>query len=471
MFSGKDMMERKQVEPWLIWGAAALFAFFALFLQASVSVMIDPLKSTFHISNLGIGFLASSFFYTYAVMQIPIGVLIDKFGVRRVLAVSVVGTFYSCVLFAYSDTFAGTVVCRIAMGLFAASAFPCAFCLAAVWFPKSFFPTVAGFTEMLGMLGGAFAADLLSESVLNYGWRSTMLLCGCFAATLGFLVIYTVKDRKISGMITNEHSSSNDDDSDDEEEINETKTVKQKLGYVFKNKQIWFLSLYGGMLFIPVSTFAALWGIPFIISKYNVGLRFAANCMVIVFAGAAIGNPVVAWLSDKFNRKREFMFAGSVTCLVTSIFILYFDLNHIVLFLLLFVFGIGSTAYIIPYSIVKGMVSDSVRGTAMSFTNAICGCVGTLLLQPVVGWLVHRFQDLDAAGYLTALPVNNPYSLALTVVPVFLAISFLFLFGIKFPKRTHKPLLQDIPDAIEERANKETSSEIESEGKNKDLLS
>ncbi len=425
----KDLMNKEKMEPWLIWGAAALFAFFALYLQASVSVMIDPLKETFNINNIGIGFLASSFFYTYAIMQIPIGAMIDKFGVRRVLAVSVVGTFYSCVLFAYAQSYATLIIARVAMGLFAASAFPCAFCLAAVWFPRNLFPTVAGYTEMLGMFGGAFAADFLSRFILGYGWRTTSLLSGCIAATLAFLAIYSVKDRKTAGMITNKGVVEHDSP---EAEVlkKESTSIGQKLKLVLTDRQIWYLSLYGAMMFIPLSTFAALWGIPFVMSKYNVDLRFAANCMMIVFIGGAIGNPIVSWLGHKFNRKKAFMFLGSFVCLVFMCLVLYFKLPHPLLYLFLFLAGFSSTVYIIPYSIVKDKVSDDIRGTAMSFTNAICGCVGTLLLEPVVGWFVYYLKS-DKGAKITGFLHFEPFSIALSLVPICLIISFFFLWRIK----------------------------------------
>ena len=427
--NSKDLMNREKMEPWLIWGAAALFAFFALYLQASVSVMIDPLKDTFKISNIGIGFLASSFFYTYAIMQIPIGAMIDKFGVRRVLAVSVVGTFYSCVLFAYAESYTTLIIARVAMGFFAASAFPCAFCLAAVWFPRNLFPTVAGYTEMLGMFGGAFAADFLSRFILGYGWRTTSLLSGCIAATLAFLAIYSVKDRKTAGMITNKGIIENGN-TDAEILRKDNTSIGQKLKTVFTDGQIWNLSLYAAMMFIPLSTFAALWGIPFIMSKYNVDLRFAANCMMIVFVGGAIGNPVVSWLSHRFDKKKGFMFVGSVISLIFMCLVLYFKLPHPLLYLLLFLAGFSCTVYIIPYSIVKDKVSDDIRGTAMSFTNAICGCVGTLLLEPVVGWFVHYLQS-DKGTKITGYLPFEPFTIALSIVPICLILSFFFLLRIK----------------------------------------
>jgi len=412
--------------PWLIWGASALFAFFVFFLQIMVSVMVDPLKQAFNITNVGIGFVASSFFYTYTIMQIPIGALIDKYGVKRILAISVVGTFFSCVLFSLAGSFSSAIAARIAMGLFAASAFPCAFCLAAIWFPSNLFPTVVGFTEMLGMIGAAFGADLLSMFVIHYGWRSAVLLCAYFAAVIGFLIICAVKDRRSGGMITDEGAI------EETERKNEAieKSLVDKIKCVLLNRQLRLLSLFTGLTFVPLISFGGLWGIPFIRSKYPVGLGFAASCMVLLFVGAAAGNPIIAWLSHKFKKEKEFMFWGPIISLVSMCIILYVRLPYDLLFLLLVILGFSSAVYIIPFSIVKKTVSRDVLGTAMSFTSALCGGFGALLMQPAIGWLIH-INEGHSIKFIEFAGFPNPYAVGLTLIPACLILSLLVLVMIK----------------------------------------
>ena len=113
--------------PWLIWLPAALFALFMVLLQTSMSVMIKPLRESFALDSFGIGLLSASFYYTYALLQVPIGALVDSFGARRILLLSVFGTAVSCIGFAFSNTFFAAASFRILMGLSCASAITCAF--------------------------------------------------------------------------------------------------------------------------------------------------------------------------------------------------------------------------------------------------------------------------------------------------------------------------------------------------------
>ena len=446
---------KQNSEPWVIWGAASLFALFIYFIQPAISIMIEPIKQTFHTNDIGIGFLSSSFFYTYALMQIPIGVLIDKIGVRRVLAISIVGTFFSCIFFAYSGTYSMALISRIAMGFFSAAAFPCAFCLAAEWFPSKLFPTVVGFTEMLGLLGGACAATILSSTVVMYGWRNTSLLTACFAATVGFIAIYCVKD-SIGNKITNFDaggSRSLDNDivfSDDDysgvindnkelkstqqeteslsEVKQETEEVAKKIGnkllFVISHIQIWYLSLYSGMLFVVIGAFFSLWGIPFIMEKYSVSIESAANSMVLAFLGAAIGTPLMAWYGHKSHKKKLLMFIGSVVTLLLLLLLFYLPISKLFSYLLLFLIGLSCTVYIIPFSIVKTIFPKEVCGTAMSFTNAICVSIGTLLLQPLIGWILHE----KSGGKIPSL---DDYFTALVLIPICIMLSLIFLWKIR----------------------------------------
>ena len=452
----KDIKVNKlNSEPWIIWGAAALFVLFVFFLQPAISIMIIPIKETFHLTDVGIGFLSSSFFYTYVIMQIPIGVLIDKIGVRRVLAMSIVGTFFSCIFFAYSDSYSMALVSRIVMGFFSAAAFPCAFCLGAEWFPSKMFPTVVGFTEMLGLVGGACAAFILSASVVMYGWRNTSMLTACFAATVGFIAIYCVKD-SIENKITNFEaggSQSFDDDSviidtadhtveendyktlidaqhnaatiPEEKNVTEevTKEIGNKFLFVISHSQVWFLSLYSGMLFAVIGAFILLWGIPFLMAKYSITLESAANSMVLAFIGAAIGTPVMAWCGHRSRKKKTLMFIGSALTFLMLVILFYLPIPISLSYLFLFLLGLSCTVYIIPFSIVKTLFPKEVCGTAMAFTNAICG-IGTLFLQPLIGWISH----ILSAGKITGLD-SFYYSLAL--IPICVIFSFVFLWKIR----------------------------------------
>ncbi len=113
--------------PWLIWLVGCTFMMYQFFLQISVSVMIPQLIAEFAIDSRGVGLLASSYFLFYIILQVPAGMLVDRFGARRVLAVGFLGCIGSCFILARAEQFWQAEVSRIFMGLTTSPAFAAVF--------------------------------------------------------------------------------------------------------------------------------------------------------------------------------------------------------------------------------------------------------------------------------------------------------------------------------------------------------
>ena len=408
-------MERtKQFNPWLIWLPAALFALFMVLLQTSMSVMIQPLRKSFLLDSFGIGLLSASFYYTYALLQVPIGAFVDRFGARKVLLLSVSGTAVSCIGFAFSYTFLWASLFRILMGLSCASAITCAFFIGAVWFEKKYFPVIVGLSEASAMLGGAFSAKLLTPSVASFGWRITFILCFCFAVFLFILTFYLVRDRKESQIYV-EHP---------ERKIN----IFKNLVFVIKSGQAWLCGIYSGFMFLPLSIVGYLWGVQFVMTGYGETLDQAGTSIALIFIGAVIGNPFVGYIAEKFNwRKQVMLLCAFLELIMCSIFIYYPVITGFYLYILMFFIGFLSTSYMIPFSIVKEHLPDYTCATAMAFINVLCGCIGSLLFQPLTGWILSRTAVVSGT---TGILEPNKYSFmyALSILPVCFILSIILVF-------------------------------------------
>ena len=121
--NSETVREYSTLRAWIIWTPAALMALYFVFIQTSITVMIHQLEKTFSINMVDIGFLSASFFYSYTILQIPCGLIIDKIGARKILLIAVIGLFFSCLMFALSQTFLIAIISRLLMGVFSATDF------------------------------------------------------------------------------------------------------------------------------------------------------------------------------------------------------------------------------------------------------------------------------------------------------------------------------------------------------------
>src|SRR6267143_843108 len=163
---------------WTMWSVPALLFLIAFFHRAAPGIIAKDLMQEFQVTSLIVGLLAATYFYAYAALMIPSGVLIDAFGVRRVVAaggtVMGLGSLAMGMAQAPRALFAG----RFAVGLGAAVTFIGALKIAAIWFPPTRFGFLSAVTATVGFLGALIGTAPLAALVGVAGWRGALTVVG-----------------------------------------------------------------------------------------------------------------------------------------------------------------------------------------------------------------------------------------------------------------------------------------------------
>ena len=186
---------RKTFRPWIVWGIATLYFFYDYVQQVAPGAMVKDLSAHFNVGAASMGFIASVYFYSYALMQIPIGMMADRFGPHRPLAAAALISCTAGALFTFTSTPAEAIGVRIILG--AATGFSFVSCLKLVdnWFPPEKFATMVGLTNIIGMSGAVMGEAPLTESVTRFGWENTLLGIAAFGGLIFLLIIFKIKDR------------------------------------------------------------------------------------------------------------------------------------------------------------------------------------------------------------------------------------------------------------------------------------
>lgn len=403
-------------KAWFSWGTAAVFVLYLFLLQASTSVMIPELIHDFAIDPAEVGVLSASFFYTYIILQMPAGSLVDRYGARLILSISMLGCALACWLFASSHSMELAVVSRILMGIMCASGVVGALSLAMKWFPPARFALLVGLTEMLGMLGGAIGQNVLAFTVDHIGWRGTMIACAAFGLFLGILTI---------GWVSNGPEGK-------EKVSAEKHNVLSEFRAVLRIPQVWIIGIYGGLVFAVISGFASLWSVPYLMELYDIPRNIAACASSMVFWGAAIGGPTAGWLAAHMSC-RKVMFIETFFVLLLSLILLLgqVQISLALMFLGLFLLGFFCGTYILMFPVTCNIVPQSLRGTAMGFTNMMCILFGAPLMQPLIGKLLEG-QGAQISNF-SGFTAQN-YQAAFSIIPIGLIIAFISIFFIREKK-------------------------------------
>lgn len=419
----------KSYYPWLIWGVAAACFFCEYFARVSPGVMVPDLMRDFHVTALALGGLSAFFYYAYVSMQLPVGILVDRFGPRRLLSVTTFLFGIGCLVFASAKTVHHAELGRLLMGFGAAFAFVSSLKLATVWFPAKRFGLLAGMTQSLGMLGGAMGQAPVSYAVSNFGWRDTIFAMALLFMCLAIIVFVIVRDKPMHlHVIHNELASG--------------RKLLAGLRTVLTNQQSWINALYAGLIYSPTAALAELWGASFLSQTNLLTLHEAAFGIGLIFIGWGAGGPLAGWLSDNIGRRRPIMIGSAIACCLLMTCIIYMPgLTKCTLYILLFLYGICNTGLATSYAVASEINPHSIAGTSMAFSNMASVLVGAAF-QPLIGALLDMHwtgKIVDGARFYTA----DNFRSALFLLPICLGVSALIAY---FIKETYcKNLEQSLP--------------------------
>jgi MFS family permease len=409
-------MKKERAYAWLIWSLSAFFLFYKYAIEVSPSVMTADLMRSFGIDATQLGNLAACYFYAYLLLQIPAGLLIDRFGPRRVTSLAIALCGCGALLFGLGETAFTAGIGRFLTGTGAAFAPINCLKLTANWFPSNRFAFMAGLMMSVGMLGAVGGQAPLAEFIDLLGWRASMEVIGIAGILFAFLFWIIIRDHA-------PHQAS-------VSFAPKAKNFWNGFKEIIKSKQTWWLSIYSGLAFAPVSVFGGLWGVPFLMQSYHLSHRSAAHQVSLIFIGFAVGAPFAGWLSDRLGQRKKVMFWGTLFALILNGLILYLSEVPIsVLSIILFLFGATISCFLLCFTMIRESNAPILAATAIGTMNAFDALFGAFS-DPLTG----KFLDLGWLGTMAdgvrVYPLEV-YRYALSTLPIYLAIALFFLFAIK----------------------------------------
>jgi sugar phosphate permease len=415
-----------RIKAWLIWALASFFYLYELVLRIAPAAMVDDLMASLKITAEGIGFLGAAYYIAYTPMQLPVGILMDCFGARILLAIACVFCSIGSCGFALSDQYMTLLLFRLVIGLGSAFAWVGLIFIISHWFRSTKTAVMIGLGSSIGMLGGIFGQGPLASIVQTIGYKQAMWFLGIFGLVLTFCIFIFIKD---DPKISFHHTT--------KENKQITKKAVGAIKRVWSNQEMWKVALYSVLIYSSTAVFAELWGISFLTSKYGIDKSIAGGGTSLIYLGWLIGSPMTGFISGILRKRRPLLIFGAfgTTCCIALI-ILVKEISLSTTFLLLFLFGLFSSVQLLTFSIAVEINPRYAKGTAGALNNFVT-MIGGLLMQPIVGWFLNLSWDGTMQKNIPFYSFNN-FRWALMVLPIMCFLGFLLSFNIK---ETHcKPI-------------------------------
>ncbi len=355
-----------------IWLIAAGFFLYEFFLRTFVGTVAHQVIGDLHLTAETFALLGTAYFAIYGIMQIPVGILADKFGVKIVMTIALILCTIATFLFANSTGFPTAFISRLFMGFGSSFAFVCLLVIVLNWFPHKYFGFFAGLSQFIGTLGPLLAGGPLIALILKFHetWRAALMQIGAFGIILTVLTIIFVrnKPRHNAKQITY---------------IQRTEPLLLQLRRLLTNPQVWLIALYSASVYVSIALLGAVWGTDYLEAK-GFTQEIAAYMISAAWIGYAIGCPALGLFSDLIRRRKPALTFSALLGLI-SISLIIFDRtpNKIIFALAFFVFGIAAAGQNVGFAIIAEHVGPNVKSTALGLNNGMIA-VFSAILPPLV---------------------------------------------------------------------------------------
>lgn len=372
---------------WTVWGLGAALYLIGFYQRVAPAVMTVELTRDFALSAAALGNLSAFYFYTYVAMQVPTGILADRWGPRRLLSAGAALAGAGSAVFALAGNLAWAGAGRLLVGGAVAVAFVGMLKLASRWFAPRQFALATGMALFCGIVGAVFAGVPLRLLVTALGWRPVMLVSGLAALGVAAAIWVVVRDDPSErGYASHGPPLAGGGGA-------ATHGIVAGIREVFRYRNTWLLTLAPGGVVGCVLTFSGLWGIPFLTTHYGVSPTQAASLTSALLVAWAVGGPLLGFASDRWGRRKPLYVGGCAAVLACwALVVLVPGLPLPLLVAVLLAAGLASGGMIIGFAFAKESVPPHLAGTVSGVVN-MGVMTGPMVLQPAVGWVLDRLWD------------------------------------------------------------------------------
>ena len=349
-------------QRWIVFIVATSLFFLSQFYRTSNAVIASELIRDLSLDTEGLGLMSASFFYAFAITQIPISLFLDKIGPRRLMTVLTLLGILGAVIFSMADSLSMGLIGRILLGVGMACNLMGTFKLLTQWFEPLIFATLTGLVMAIGTFGNIIATTPLVMLVEQIGWRHSFQVIAAINLVL-VLTLYIVVRDKPPNTIRDAAST---------EPPISLKQAFINLGMLLKNRDYWIISMASFVRYGTFAAFQALWAGPFLMEVMGYSAVKAGNLILLMTMGMIIGAPFWGAVSDRILKTRKWIVVSTFVILAGVALVLMsippeVDLAIIATFF--FAFGFFSGAGLLMYPHIKELMPHEMAGATLTGVN------------------------------------------------------------------------------------------------------
>lgn len=373
---------RFETAKWSIFTILILSYILVYFHRMAPGVVSEFLMADFQSTGAKLGSLSAIYFFVYAFMQIPSGVIADTLGTRAAIVSGNLTAGLGSLIFGMAGSFEVACAGRFFVGLGVSVVFVSIMKSNSIWFHEKVFGIISGLTLLFGNLGSILAAGPLATILTTFSWRSVFIGIGCISLTLSLLGHFIVRNRPTDMGFESPNVYTS-------EALRKTISSSwiQNLKRVVTAVRLWpgFWVQFGmvGTLY----SFMGLWGVPYFRDVHGLSRAYAADHITVMLLSFAVGSLFFGWFSDRIGKRKPLIVSSVAIYTISWLLFMYTSWSPGAAgFLLLGMLGFSGSGFVLTFAAAKESVHPELSGMAVSVVNTGC-FFGTALMQPLFGYL------------------------------------------------------------------------------------
>ena len=380
----------------ILWIASTLFFAFQFILRMLPALLIDPIMKKYNINAADFGNLTSAYYLGYAGMQIPFGILMDRFNLRYISFIAILTAIVGNLIFAVTDNWYLAILGRFLVGAGSGIGFLGVAKIIKVCFEEKYHKFMIGLSFTFGLTGAVFGNKPMVEILNNYKALSVLIALSFVGLVIGGIILLIKGDRN---------------------------NISEAQEFAFKkilNANILIIGIAGGLMVGSLEGFADLWSLKYFSQIYGFTKEQTSSANSFFFLGMCVGGPILAYFSEYF--KSDIFVITICSLLVAFIFAILFSytsnwsLN--LLSILMFVLGILACYQVLVFSLASSLVDKSVTGMAIAVTNCLNMSFG-IFFHKIISLLI-QYNYNGTIDHITgeAKYDYTTFVIALSTIPI-----------------------------------------------------
>lgn len=372
---------------WLAFFLVVACYLFTQFHRIAPAAISAALQQTFAADEQTLGVIASLYFFVYALLQLPTGVLVDRYGPKWIVILGCFVAAIGSVIFAQAPNLWIAGLGRVLAGMGVSVTFIALLKLIAMWFPARRFASMTGLAILLGNCGALLSTLPLQQLLRWMSWRSVFSMAGLLNAILGIACILWLKNRPHKPILMMDVAQS------------KAPSIAQGMWQVLKNPHTWMPLVICAGLAGSFLAFVGLTAVRYLTQVQHISSAQASAINLCAIAGFGVGSLIIGKIADYLARRKSIIIiAGGVYCLCWLPLWFQMPLAHGVGAVLFAVMGLCVSSFTLTWTLAKEVNPVVLAGTATGLVNAGAFFL-TGGLQIIVGRMVDAQLTDKALGF------------------------------------------------------------------------